>query len=300
MAKPTSPGHGLRLETLSREELLALATSALDELPEGHRVRRNAEVLVAHRMLLGDALSCSDESSIYADVQHGVILQLSLDALLVYARVCAGARAAANRRKLAVAASAGLPSAPPAERVRELCTPFPVAKRWLAPPHGARPYLVLAYTTPLEATKVLYDYIIAWGCAAVIDSLDSMPPDELLHPASTSAEANLAPKDVAAPLALLASLHLKITCHPISAKVVKLLKDAHAAGVGCGRPRVLMSRQAIVQAVQDCPLALSASSFSRPALLRHERVVNLLIQDLKSREYLREMDDDPNMLYYVC
>ena len=57
---------------------------------------------------LGLTLSCSDQTSIHADVQHGVILQLSLDALLVYAHVCAGAKAAANRRKLAVASSIGL------------------------------------------------------------------------------------------------------------------------------------------------------------------------------------------------
>ena len=301
----------LGLEVLSREELLALTTSALDELPEGHRLRSHAEALVANRMLLGNALSCSDQSSIHADVQHGIILQLSLDALLVYACVCAGARAAADRRKLAVAASIGLASVPSAQCFRELCTPFPVRKSWCGSEPEVWTRLMLNIqigagwsASRFRDTEVLQNYLIAWGFAALTDRLDhwldSIPPDEPVYPDMSGHYARVAPANLAAPLASLASLHLYFTCHPIEAKVVKLLKDAHAAGVGCGRPRVLTSRQTIFQCIQECPLALCASSFCSPALLRDERVVNLVIEDLKAREYLLEMEDDPNMLYYLC
>ena len=263
---------------------------------------------------LGLTLSCSDQTSIHADVQHGVILQLSLDALLVYAHVCAGAKAAANRRKLAVASSIGLSSLPPAQQLRHTLSLFAVQKIWWRwrGVDDCSPLLEPAYpfrTTPrlLGQEAVLVDYLTAWGVAAVTDrlghQLDSLLPEESVPPdiASNRPPARIVPlAELTAPLSQLASLLLKQTCQPIQAKVVKLLKDAHAAGIGCGRARVLTSRQTIIQRVQACPLALCGSSFCSPALLRDERVINLIITHLKSRGYLSETEDDPSMIYYLA
>ena len=257
---------------------------------------------------LGLTLSCSDQTSIHADVQHGVILQLSLDALLVYAHVCAGAKAAANRRKLAVASSIGLSSLPPAQQLRHTLSLFNVQKIWWRRGVDLEPAYPFCTTPRLLGQKaVLVDYLTAWGVAAVTDrlghQLDSLLPEESVPPdiASNRPPARIVPlAELTAPLSQLASLLLKQTCQPIQAKVVKLLKDAHAAGIGCGRARVLTSRQTIIQRVQACPLALCSSSFCSPALLRDERVINLIITHLKSRGYLSETEDDPSMIYYLA
>ena len=47
MSTPTS--LALRLDALSRDELIELAAGALDELPKGHRLRNQADALVAKR-----------------------------------------------------------------------------------------------------------------------------------------------------------------------------------------------------------------------------------------------------------
>ena len=49
MAAPAPSRLALRLDVLSRDELLELAAGALDELPKGHRLRNQADALVAKR-----------------------------------------------------------------------------------------------------------------------------------------------------------------------------------------------------------------------------------------------------------
>ena len=49
MVSPTPTRLALRLDALSRVELLELAAGALDELPKGHRLRSHADALVAKR-----------------------------------------------------------------------------------------------------------------------------------------------------------------------------------------------------------------------------------------------------------
>ena len=266
--------------------------------------------------MLGASLSCHDASGEEADVQQGVVMQLSLDALLVYARVSAGANAAADRRKREVAATVNINTMPTAEQIRQFClSSWPVEtceiKGFRRDPYYLRLGIGRAswpQRDGLWRISGLGSLLIAWGVAAM-DRLDHRLDQRVLeHPPllpPTSAQCHHAqallvpPANLVAPLAALASLMLNQCCQPIEAFIVKVLKDAHAAGVGCGRPRILTSRRTIVQRVQACPRLCATSFIVNPALLREERVVRRLIASLIRRAYARAAEADPEMLYYV-
>ena len=85
----------------------------------------------------------------------------------------------------------------------------------------------------------------------------------------------------------------------MDAAIVKLLKGAHASGIGCGKPRVLTARKSVVRHVQGSPLPLAASSFGNPALLRSDRVITRRIAVLMERGYAKAAADDVGCLYYT-
>ena len=248
---------------------------------------------------IGACLSSRDEQGLYCDLQLALTTALGLDQLLVFAQVCHGCSSSATARKRKVASLARLLRAPSALDIRAYLAPYPVVIFHVS----SRSHTVYKLSDSRDSDADVRSYLISWGVEALVERRDlaeaSSLPTRRSVAGAPAVQHALSVEDMAAPLATLAALLRHSACEAIGAAVVKLLKQQHASGSGCGRPRVLTSCQAIVRHVQSSPLALCGGRFANPAALREERVVEQVIQRIVDREYAARDAEDPEMLYYL-
>lgn len=253
---------------------------------------------------LGELLSGLAPEAV--DVPHVIMSQLTVDALLVYAQVCAKTRELADERKRKVAAAMGLVGVPSAACIRQLCNPWPlevaVVKefRWLSTCRAG-------VLDPLQWTDQTggAQYLLGWALEA-LDRLDSnqdlaVPnetnPGDAIPRIAMSSRITCHPSSHKAPLAALAAmlLHMSSTCRAVEAVIVKLLKETHASGVGCGKPRMLLHRHMIVRHVQK-----KVPPLHDIGQLHDDRLILRCIDLLVYREYACWAEKpDTECLYYL-
>ena len=233
------------------------------------------------------------------DLQDCIVASMNVTSILTYGACSRAAQSAVKRWKARIATLAGLGAAAPSgARIRVVLSLAMQRAHWshrhLERFHGwPAAACFLQSTTGLYREPELPADILDFLTVCGITHFDAKAHFFTTYNETTEFLEYSMP---APPLeCTIMQLAVKRSAHRIESNIVRVLKSAHAAGRGCGRPWIPTSRSALVDHIHAFPPLTATWNFGiRPTevFIRHR------IEDLLRREYAVVDEKDDELLYY--
>lgn len=217
------------------------------------------------------------------DVQDCIVASMNVTSILTYGACSRAAQSAVNRWKAQIATLAGLGGvAPSGARVRVAVSNY--SHHNVPPPADIRDFLTVCGIRHYDAN--------AHSVTTYEEALEASKANRDHRGYTVPA------KPLECTLKRLAVRH---STDRIRTAIVRLLKSAHAAGRGCGRPWIPTSRRALVNHVHAFPPLSAPWNFGiRPTevFIRH-RIEELMGGKYGFSAYAVVDEQDDELLYYV-